>query len=118
MLAKRIALGFGIAVILPFLVFYGVNTFSPMPNWDNYQIKGWFENYSKANQQEKDKLDNQRKAMREKFHKDIKQFEKHLFFCRFAGRYNLYYCWSHNPYPCSWFRPHVWRDYYVIRWIS
>lgn len=37
MLARQIAIGFGIAVIFPLLVFYGVSTFYPSPKFpDNY----------------------------------------------------------------------------------
>src|SRR5713226_4040912 len=36
MLARQIAIGFGIAVIFPLLVYYGVRTFHPAPNRANY----------------------------------------------------------------------------------
>lgn len=39
MLAKKIAVGFGIAIILPMLVHYGVSTFYPYPNQKEYQTK-------------------------------------------------------------------------------
>ena len=37
MLAKKIALGFGIAVIYPLMLYYGVSSFSPPPPWGAYQ---------------------------------------------------------------------------------
>ena len=36
MLARQIAIGFGIAVVFPLLVYYGVSTFSPAPKWSNF----------------------------------------------------------------------------------
>lgn len=36
MLARQIAIGFGIAVIFPLLVFYGVSTFHPAPKFPDY----------------------------------------------------------------------------------
>lgn len=41
MLSKKFALGFGIAVILPMLVYYGVSTFSPPPKWEDYAPPGY-----------------------------------------------------------------------------
>ncbi len=37
MLARQIAIGFGIAVIFPLLVFYGVSTFHPAPKYSDYR---------------------------------------------------------------------------------
>jgi hypothetical protein len=34
MLARQIAIGFGIAIVFPLLVFYGVRTFYPPPIWE------------------------------------------------------------------------------------
>ena len=36
MLARQIAIGFGIAVIFPLLVYYGVSTFHPAPKWQDF----------------------------------------------------------------------------------
>jgi ATP-dependent exoDNAse (exonuclease V) alpha subunit len=36
MLAKQIALGFGIAVLFPMMIHYGVATIYPVPNWNNF----------------------------------------------------------------------------------
>lgn len=38
MLAKKFALGFGIAIILPMVIYYGVSTFSPAPKWNDYYL--------------------------------------------------------------------------------
>jgi hypothetical protein len=38
MLARQIAIGFGIAVIFPLLVYYGVATFYPPPNNADYSV--------------------------------------------------------------------------------
>ena len=38
MLAKKIALGFGIAIVLPMLIHYGVATFYPEPRPEDYRL--------------------------------------------------------------------------------
>ena len=38
MLAKKIALGFGIAIVLPLLIHYGVATFYPEPRPEEYRM--------------------------------------------------------------------------------
>lgn len=40
MQAKQVALVFGIAVVFPMLVHYGVSTFSPAPKWSDYVVPG------------------------------------------------------------------------------
>ena len=36
MLARQIAIGFGIAIIFPLLVYYGVSTLHPSPKWQTF----------------------------------------------------------------------------------
>ncbi|ACB97122.1 hypothetical protein Bind_3565 [Beijerinckia indica subsp. indica ATCC 9039] len=36
MIGRQIAIGFGIAIVLPLLIFYGVRTFSPPPKYQDY----------------------------------------------------------------------------------
>jgi lipopolysaccharide export LptBFGC system permease protein LptF len=36
MLARQIAIGFGIAIVFPLLVYYGVCTFSSAPKWNDF----------------------------------------------------------------------------------
>ena len=38
MLARQIAIGFGVAIILPLLVYYGVRTFYPPPVWSEIVV--------------------------------------------------------------------------------
>jgi hypothetical protein len=40
MFAKKIALGFGIAVVFPMMIHYGVSSFVPRPKWQDYQMNG------------------------------------------------------------------------------
>lgn len=39
MVAKKIALGFGIAIIFPMMIHYGVSTFVPRPKWRDYIVE-------------------------------------------------------------------------------
>ncbi len=36
MLARQIAIAFGVAIVFPLLIYYGVSTFSPAPKWNDY----------------------------------------------------------------------------------
>jgi lipopolysaccharide export LptBFGC system permease protein LptF len=36
MLARQIAIGFGVAIVFPLLIYYGVCTFSPAPKWSDF----------------------------------------------------------------------------------
>jgi hypothetical protein len=71
MVAKNFALAFGIAVVFPMLVHYGVSTFSPKPKWENYAAQGGFD-YATASRQER--LDHQAEQMR--LNEDRKAAEK------------------------------------------
>jgi hypothetical protein len=80
MLAKKFALGFGIAIILPMLVHYGVSTFSPAPKWqDRYETYS-YQKYHNATPEEKIKLDKERDATTKRWHEKEKIFQRCLFF--------------------------------------
>lgn len=36
MLARLIAINFGVAVVFPLPIYYGVSTFSPAPRWNDF----------------------------------------------------------------------------------
>ena len=80
MLAKKFALGFGIAIILPMLVHYGVSSFSPRPKWQDYYDVGYYQRIKDASPEEKAKLEQERKEQQEKLEEVRKRFQKHLFF--------------------------------------
>ncbi len=81
MLAKKFALGFGIAIILPMLVHYGVSTFSPAPKWqDRYNYSSYhYQDYAKATPEQKAKMDNERKEKEKIWQQKEKIFQQHLF---------------------------------------
>jgi hypothetical protein len=79
MIAKRFALAFGIAVILPFMVFYGVSTFSPKPKFDDYSIKNYWQKLQDATKEEKPKLEQEQEKRTADFNKLERTFERHLF---------------------------------------
>jgi hypothetical protein len=68
MLAKRIALGFGIAVVFPAMIHSGVSIFSPPPRWQDYTVAPMINRNSTEWQQK----ETERRAAE-------KVFEKHLF---------------------------------------
>jgi len=79
MLAKKFAIGFGIAVLLPIMVYYGVSTFSPKVKWEDYQIEDYHLKYKDASGEEKEALIRERKELTKKRKKHLKRFESHLF---------------------------------------
>jgi len=70
MLAKKIALGFGLAIIFPMMIHYGVSTFSPEPKFESYAKQKEFNKTATA--QEKVQKEEARESAQ-------KQFEKHLY---------------------------------------
>ena len=80
MLAKKFALGFGIAVILPMLVHYGVSTFIPAPKWEDRYSHYRYQNYQNASSEEKAKIDKERQEAEKIWKEKEKIFQRHLFF--------------------------------------
>ncbi len=70
MLAKKLALGFGLAIIFPMMIHYGVSTFSPAPKWENHEQREEFN--KRATPEEKKQKEEARELAQ-------KQFEKHLY---------------------------------------
>src|SRR5207248_9810956 len=68
MIAKKFALAFGIAVVFPAMIHYGVSTFSPEPRWQDYHVTPLIN----SNTVEYQKKDAEYRATE-------KVFEKHLF---------------------------------------
>src|SRR2546425_1981011 len=77
MLAKKIALAFGIAVVFPMLLHYGVSTFSPRPKWEDYQVQGLFDPHATAEEKAQRQAEQQKKQQERKAAE--KRFEQHLF---------------------------------------
>lgn len=68
MIAKKFALAFGIAVVFPAMIHYGVSTFSSEPRWQDYHVTPLID----SNSAEYQKKDAEYRAAE-------KVFEKHLF---------------------------------------
>ncbi|MDD5020397.1 MAG: hypothetical protein PHH75_05950 [Candidatus Omnitrophica bacterium] len=81
MLAKKFALGFGIAVIFPLMIHYGVATFVHEPKWQDYHR--WEDDYrvdrQNMTQQEKQEMADRRKQRQQAWQYDQKQFQRALF---------------------------------------
>ena len=74
MLAKRIAIAFGIAVIFPMLVHYGVSMFVPRPRWEPPPPAAPGESRDERNA----RLAEQR-SLQAEHRAEEKRFERHLF---------------------------------------
>jgi hypothetical protein len=77
MLAKKIALGFGIAVVFPMLIHYGVSTFVPSPKWQDYQVPGLYD--PRASLEEKAQRQGEQQKKQEERRVAEKRFQQHLF---------------------------------------
>lgn len=80
MLAKKFALGFGIAIVFPMMVHYGVSTFSPQPKWKDYRVENYYERHERATSEEQKKLEAEKNRLEKQREEAEKRFEKHLFF--------------------------------------
>ncbi|MDD5561978.1 MAG: hypothetical protein PHT50_07650 [Candidatus Omnitrophica bacterium] len=79
MLAKKFALGFGIAIIFPVMVHYGVSTFVPSPKWQERYSGDYYQNYNKATPEEKAKLEEEKKQREADWTAKEKRFQLFLF---------------------------------------
>jgi len=78
MLAKKIALGIGLAIIFPMMIHYGVSTFFPEPKWSDYNVQGIYDPQATPEQKHQKQVEQQQKQ--EQRRAATKQFQKHLFF--------------------------------------
>ena len=74
MIAKHIALSFGVALVMPILVYYGVSTFYPPPRWDAYSEL--LENEYKKSDKEKAVVNQKKKEWKQKEY----DFQRMVFF--------------------------------------
>ena len=79
MLAKKFALGFGIAVIFPMMIHYGVSTFVHEPRWRDYYTENYYRSYENATPQEKAKLAVERTQKEKQRREAEKRFQRSLF---------------------------------------
>ena len=75
----KIAVGFGVAVIFPMLVHYGVSTFSSPPEWKDYLQPEWELLDESATRAERQQLDSERQVQRDLYEEHSIRFAKHLF---------------------------------------
>lgn len=78
MLAKKFALGFGIAIIFPMMIHYGVSTFVPKPKWQDYRVQGYY-NYQDSTPEEKAKYNAERERLEKERRIKERRFQKALF---------------------------------------
>jgi len=65
MLARQIAIGFGIAMIFPLLVYYGVSTFYPPPKFNAFVTVTAFRQANPTPEQQKEYEDRQRERQKQ-----------------------------------------------------
>ena len=80
MLDKKFALGFAIAMVLPMLMYYGLSSVSPPPQWENYMMDNYQERHARATPDEQKQMEAERSTRDAKMREDIRRFSQHLFF--------------------------------------
>ena len=80
MIAKKIALAFGLAIVLPSMIHFGVGIITPKPKWRDYQVEDYHVKYQKATPEEKAKLDKGKKEKEAERIINEKKFQKLLYF--------------------------------------
>lgn len=80
MLAKKIVLIIGIAIIFPMMIHFGVSIFSPKPKWKDYRIENYYMQYKKASPKEKKVLQAKKKLLEKKKEEASRRFQTHLFY--------------------------------------
>lgn len=81
MLAKKIALGCGIAVILPIMIHFGVEILVEDPMQGDYQVEAYYETMrnNDLSDSEKEQVREEQKALDELFEERKKRFQLILF---------------------------------------
>jgi len=80
MLAKKIVLGVGIAIVFPMMIHYGVCIFSPKPKWEDYRIADYYIKHKNASPKEKKKLQAEQKRLVKQRKEATRRFQSHLFY--------------------------------------
>jgi hypothetical protein len=78
---KLFAISFGISILVPIVVYYGVSTFSPSPNWIDYKMKNYPQRMNEATTpEEKAKVQEEYAQWEPKWREGKKRFQRNLFF--------------------------------------
>lgn len=83
MRAKEFAIGIGIAILLPLSVYYGVQLFSPQPDWSKYfeQSQEYDRRFNEAKtKEERDRISKVRSHAKEKHEESQRRHKQHIFF--------------------------------------
>ncbi|MBI3616156.1 MAG: hypothetical protein HY211_06535 [Candidatus Omnitrophica bacterium] len=80
MLARKIILGFGFAVLLPMLIHQGIELVSPRLDYKRYQIENYHQKYKQASTEEQAQLEAEKHRMAEKWDADQKRDSRIHFF--------------------------------------
>jgi len=78
-LSKENAVTFGLAVILPVLVYYGVSTAGPPPKYEDYCVKSYEARTESASKEEKFRLEKEEQKLSKAREAAEKRFEERLF---------------------------------------
>jgi hypothetical protein len=79
MLAKKIAVGFGIAVIFPMLAHYGARTLQTPPHWEDYARPMLPGKYETLTPEERLEFETEQQELETKRRAEEKKFQKVLF---------------------------------------
>lgn len=80
MLARKIILGFGFAILLPMLIHYGIELISPRPDYRQYEIENYYERHRRASSEEQERLETEQNRLRAQRQAAQDQWERIHFF--------------------------------------
>ena len=79
-MAKKIVLGFGIAIVFAALTHYGICTFFPKPKWEDYKVPNYYERHKRASNEEKIALEKEKNEKEELRKKDQQEWATKYFY--------------------------------------
>ncbi|NCG08032.1 MAG: hypothetical protein GWO81_00425 [Verrucomicrobia bacterium] len=80
MIAKKIALGLGIAMILPMMIHFGVGSFVSCPQWQDYQIENYYEQHERSDAEAQKELEAEQLELDHAFEAQEIHFQWVLFY--------------------------------------
>ncbi|MBI3616221.1 MAG: hypothetical protein HY211_06870 [Candidatus Omnitrophica bacterium] len=80
MLARKIILGFGLAMLLPMVIHQGVEVIRPMPQYQRHQIPNYYQTLQRASDEEKPHLQAEQQRLNAEWGTAQKRWSKSHFF--------------------------------------
>ncbi len=80
MLARKIILGFGLAIVIPMLVHFGVDLLNPKPKFSDYDVKNYYEKHQRASVDEQIQLEEEKNKQDDQYRSAQRNWRQTLFY--------------------------------------